>query len=552
MSELGGFPTPPAPPLATPARSTRNWPLILGATLVASLLLITGGVLIVKAREPHNQLRALDRPIEHPERVLRRAELYLESLEEGPRIEASELAIADDAACWFSYPSGKAEPNKFLRCGPILYADSAPDAYWINLPVEFRRSGDATMVSPNSGKIAPHRTYTLNSDEKLIRPDRNPPDVDAIRLHRPGAKAAREGSLAVVDPEDIAAPLDHTPDDGRLRGYNLGVDVQAWGYTDRVRLPRLDTQPTAVYEPPKGQRWLLVGVNAVVAAPSDQFSSEPTTRFSLAVGDKRVQLPEDELVDVAADRERPRRRPLRMTTDDPGSFDAVIVVGVPTGTDDLALVATDDGLTQEWAFSTGKRSGKSPTVLYRDPDELLYEIGETFTLPYEARSAFDMPAQDFGDLGTIPAIDDSSDFGEVELKVELDAASLSYSVPVPTPQGVKAQRASAPDKALLTLGRIETGWGDFMHELYRLKPGDAVVTLADGTKIPAQLPAGQAVSEFAPENFTGGTLVWEVPADLTKATLTITPSRQANVADTFTIDFRGGKIEIPLEFRKRD
>jgi hypothetical protein len=111
MTDFGSFPAPPAPPIAPQPRSTRNWPLIAGTGLAAVLLVITGGVLIIKASKPHNQLRALDRPIDHPERVLRRAELYLDGLEDNPRVGASDLVIADDAACWFSYADGKKEPN---------------------------------------------------------------------------------------------------------------------------------------------------------------------------------------------------------------------------------------------------------------------------------------------------------------------------------------------------------------------------------------------------------------------------------------------------------
>lgn len=115
------------------------------------------------------------------------AEEVLVAAEGAMRAEATTKTanVADHAGCWFSYPDEEAsEPNPFLRCGPVLFAESTADAPWMTYAIDFFPAGKMDWQA-SLGDLT-EQSSRLAEGESLRRPDgREPPEAVALDVPAP-------------------------------------------------------------------------------------------------------------------------------------------------------------------------------------------------------------------------------------------------------------------------------------------------------------------------------------------------------------------------------
>lgn len=506
--------------------------VVLVAVLVVVLVLVLrdgGGV----------ELRARGAPIEDASATLREAEERVGTLLQDAQETGAESATDDGAACWYSYPGADAEPNEFLRCGPVAFADSEPDTHWLEVPVSFRSDGDTTRVAV--GNTVSRRTHALASGEDLLRPNgASPPAPETIDLERPAATAAEPGFAGAMVPEDVMIGLDQ-PEDGRVNGVAHSSEIVVLGTTDRVRLPDERFDGLTVFEAAEGERWLVFGL----AADREPLALERID-YAVAVGEGRRSL-----------------RELSPPWDTGSVDEQLFAVSVPADGETVTLVVDDEVVEQSWSFTDERRTDDAIAVLYRDEDSRSVDVGEQFTLPYAVEDRLAAPGVPaFGEFEAVPGIDNSRSFGEVELSVEIAEARLGYAVEIVDFAGdlsgeTTMATASGPDRALLFLDGVRGRWGAIEHEDFALTAEDAVLTLDDGTEINAIRIGAGVVESSGPGDTAGlggslplfrGVPVWDVPADIESATVTIRPGTGDAFFGNANLDFQDGVIQFELDF----
>lgn len=491
-----GFPTP------GPVRRRRRW--LAALIVVAVVALGVAAVVVISGGDDGSDIEALGADIGNAVAAVAEAEQVARDF-----AEAEGAAIADDLRCWFSYPTPDAtEPNSFLRCGPILFVDSDADEFWITVSVTFEAGPESTIASV--GTVVETETTGLEADEELVRPDGgSPPRPDDVDLEPPPPPPADAGFIQVTEGSPLI-DLEEQPEDGRLNGKSYRLEVDGFSYTDRVVLPSEDDfagGEDQVFSAASGEQWLVAQFTVDSFAVWDQAAAE----FALVVDGSRRDL--GELADPFSE--------------DTRSW--VLTASVPTDADEVALVASEVELEQTWSFVDERRSDEAPEVLYRDEQSLATDVNQQFSLPFAVDDV-----ENFSD----------SPFGDQQASLSIGGVELHYMV---EDGNGRVHTASGSDRALMYLTDVEATLGhnaaSFGGVGYTVLPQNMVAVLADGTEVTAT-----RLSEDG-SYMVGGFVVWDVPADIETATITITPGRGTNIEYTSEIiDFQDEAASFEVDF----
>lgn len=525
-------PGPPAPP--QPARRPGQ-PLVKPVVLIAAaavLAVLVGAAAIAVFVLPPDDLQAEGAPIYNAKPALHSAEDMVEWELESGEAEYGAAAV-DKVSCWFAYADGEDSPEDDLWCGPVMYADSAPGTHWLKVPVGFSRERGRMMAS--AGMVESRRTFAQPEDLDLRRPDgRSAPDEDDIDLERPDAEHAASGTVAVMATDQVMVDLD-APDDGAVVGVGYRWDVVGTGSAERAYTGASPGERATALAAADNEEWLLF---EVTGEPTGNAMDPPDPAFTVVVdGEQRV--PVSDHVEV-------------------GAGENVVAVSVPADAEDVALEVNDGVVAQTWSFTDETRSG-APQVLYRDEEDRVAQVGQDFTLPYSVRDLnpiAPLAPADFGEYGYVPGFpghDMSRPFGELSADLHVGVARLDYAMEVsaePWPDTTYLG-AGAPDRALLYLTDIDVNWSELGYAGYLIPPEDAVLTLPDGSQIPATRvgTAQTSIIDFglnASGLGNGTDLYWNVPADFEQGTITLTFLAQED--GLYELDFQGATVTFDVEF----
>lgn len=447
----------------------------------------------------------------------------------------STLVAYEDISCWYSYGAGQDEPSEVARCGPVVFADSVVGTHWLELPLRFigRPGGEQVQI----GLPESRRTTGLATGERLWRPDGEAaPSPDDIDLERPSVAAAPGSAVYDLLPHDLMITPTQ-PDDGLLTGSGFTTEIIGYGTTDRMTVisespigpdvygatPEVFGAPGEVRAAPIGQEWLIFELQHDL----QRWSDVPEPVHSLEVDGTTYPVT---LHWVAGN-------------DGAGGTFGVLV---PEGTDEVTLVVADGGMELRRSFgpsTTGDGSG--PSVLTRDPETRL-AAGATVSVPYTA-------TDDLGDGGATS--------GDLTLRV--DEAHLDYTVEVETGlvtgnANVQQLTADAPDRALLYLAHVEVSWSSINDIPHDVDADQIELVLEDGTVAepwpmtndrydPALLTDLDDPGNYYPVLGLTQLPVWNVPADIERATLRLTP-HDDEPDDLTTYDYQGASIDLTLNF----
>jgi hypothetical protein len=260
-----------------------------------------------------------------------------------------------------------------------------------------------------------------------------------------------------------------SPDDGRLRNYGVGVDVVDFGSGDVVDAGG-DLQYGA------GEDATLLAFRLRVTPTIEELGSKVTATVS--VDGRQRSLPDFEYALSTAGEDQTLQ----------------YLVAVPTDRREVELELKYAGVAQTFDLLEGERTGEQPDILYRSDDAPSVYV-ENLT-----------PSK-------IAVVNEEGDQGSYVVRVT--RAELTYFTPelgdVPGGQ----------DKAWLVVTYEPIGEG--VLEGSSPSARACVVpfsgfTLKDGTATYPVVDQHSSMKEFEPEQ----TLVFEVPADLTTATLELT------------------------------
>lgn len=535
-----GFPYPTQPASKQGGSRAAIVALVVAAVAAVGLVGVVGLILLNGASE--EELEARGAPMENASAALREAEEMLDMLVSAAGSQG-EVTTDGRVSCWFSYQEGGPDPDDYLRCGPLAFADSEPDTYWLRLPVSYREGEDGTRVVV--GQVDSIRTVAVEPDEELRRHDgKKVPSPDQLDLERPPATPAEPGALGVLPASAVMVDLTE-PDDGRLVGVGYRWEVLGSAATDRVRLLEERLGRTTVFSAPDGDHWLLFRVSRDQDMGMASLAETELDYTIVVDGDDHLSL--NEIVDDAT------------LLDD----EAVFAVLVPEEADEVELAINDGLVEQSWSFTGQERSGDTPAVLYREAGSLTADIDQELVLPYGARDLNPIPGYpslDLGD-GTVlpgdPGLDLSRPFGDLELTLRFDEARLHYGVQTSPFENPRPHTASGPDRALLYLTTSELTWDEEIPYFGSMGT-EGVLVLEDGTEIAAtrlvetndDLMNGGVQdlgSALEPGTSVFDGLVWDVPADIESATVKIT-FRSINDGDFWELDFQDAVVELEMDF----
>lgn len=303
---------------------------------------------------------------------------------------------------------------------------------------------------------------------------------------QPGTTAA-PGTIEVLNTPGIAL---HIPADGRVHGDGFAAQVTGYRFANQVGYG-----PSTV-KAAHGQRLLVFGLEGAPLAPQTDSQGDITPAVSA-------------LLDVDG-----AQQPLPAAGNDPAaagndSSPTYFLASIPSAATDVALDLSSQGFTQTFSFTAGARQGPQPAVLYRAQSswEATDPVGQTITM------ATPDPAENVSDA----AID-----------VILTSANLTWFGP-----DSPSHNPPSPDQAWLVLdmksqphstAALATGYE--LDYLSTLGPSQVTLTLPGQ---PAPVPAtiagkgGPADESQDQSGFFGGVYYWQVPADLTAATVEVTP-----------------------------
>lgn len=295
------------------------------------------------------------------------------------------------------------------------------------------------------------------------------------------AATAVPDSVVAVESPGIAL---HIPADGRINGDGFAAEVTGYRFASRVGFG------ASTIAAPHGQRLLVFALQgAPLASGTDSNGNPtPTVRALLAVDGAQEALPPPASNDRGPD---------------------YFMASIPSDAADVELQLSRQGFTQTFSFTAGGRRGAQPTVLYR--------------------TASDWEATDpVGQTVTMATPDPAENLPSAAIDVTLSSASLTWFGPAGT-----ADYPADPGQAWLVLdlssqahSTAALATGETLDYLSTL-PASAVTLTIPGQAqpIPAELTGqgGPADESTDQSGFLGGVYYWPVPADLTTASVKITP-----------------------------
>ncbi len=417
-------------------------------------------------------------------------EVLMELISTG-ETEMDETAGADganlyiDAHCFLSkQDESAAAVQSFLRCGPVLFVD-APDekAAWMTMAFSADTEGERTRevtdrAIGDSGAtiISVHHNDTLERGEHLFRPDGMKPSEESLEFPDPPAPdpddpSAGAGSAATV-PTDYAQVTDRDigvelePVDEQIIGLGFTMDLEGWATEKRI------TEGESVTVAPKGHELLVV---AYSWDTTESYGySNPSFAISVDGTSRSVDLP---------------------------SGTGTLVAAVPEDAEDLGINAAEDTLDQTLSLSTGERSGDTPAIIYRDPASRSVSVNSTIQMPM-----------------TDVCLNDGCGPSEgLQTQLVLGRAELVWTQSLSDLAGYDASDAapSDTDSAFLVLEvtNYDVVGPSVSYRVNNPQLNAEMITLsADGETYKAQ--SGTSLP---------GYIAFEVPAEITEATLTIAP-----------------------------
>jgi hypothetical protein len=399
--------------------------------------------------------------------------------------EADDANLSSEAHCFLSKRKESAEAvQSFLRCGPVLFVD-APDeeARWMTMAFYADTEGererevtDRAIGDSGATIVSVQRNDTLDRDEHLFRPDGVKPSDEALEFPDPpapdpGDPSADGGSAATV-PTDYAEVtdgqigVDLEAVDKKVIGLGFTMDIE--GYATEKRL----TEGESVIVAPKGHELLVVRYSWDT---TESYSySNPAFAVSVDGTNRSVNLP---------------------------SGSGTLIAAVPEDAEDLGINAAEDTLDQTLSLTTGERSGDTPAIIYRDPASRTVSVNSTIQMPMT-----DVCLNE--GCGPSEGLQTQLVLGRGELVWTQSSSDLA---------GYEASDAapSDTDSAFLVL---EVTNYDVVGPSVRYRVNNPQLS-ADMISLSAD---GETYKAQSGTNLPGY-IAFEVPADLTEATLTITP-----------------------------
>lgn len=275
------------------------------------------------------------------------------------------------------------------------------------------------------------------------------------------------GTGEVVRADKLDGIRLESPDDGAVRSYGVAAEVLDFGTADVV-----DAGSGAQYGADEDST--LLAFRLRVTPFADDLSEKVTATVS--VDGRQRSLPDFEY-----------------SIGTRGEDQTVqYLVGVPNDRREVELELKYADFAQQFDLLEGRRTGEQPGILYRSPDEPSVYV-ENLT-----------PAK-------LPVVNEDDEPGSYVVAVT--RAELAYFT------AELGEQPGADDKAWLTVTYEPTGDGsmdDVSGPSGCVLPFAAFTLTAGGETYPV-VDKHSAMEEFEPEKV----LVFEVPADLTEATLTV-------------------------------
>ena len=287
-----------APPLVRRRKSPVRPLLIVGAALLAALLVV-GGLFLFR----DDPLTLDDRTVSDPDGVLAEADDALAAY-----TESRHGATSEDSRCWFELTdAGGDAVRDALVCGPVLFVDGDAARSWLSFPVTAEADGDEVRLTVAPEPADPEPGTRPDAD-LLHRPDGGDPPEGSGGLEVPGPLRAEPGSAIPGPFEDVAWAPPATA--GLLSGPGASIALTGLATPDRVG------SGDGARRAAEGERLLAVqyavgpGEGLTTAAPrvtyvvddADPVPVEPSLLTPGSTVEAALSVPEDaEVVDLVVD-----------------------------------------------------------------------------------------------------------------------------------------------------------------------------------------------------------------------------------------------------------
>ncbi len=331
----------------------------------------------------------------------------------------------------------------------------------------------------------------------------------------PSVTVAADSVRALSDPGTTLA----IPADGRLRGYRFAGQI-----TGVATGSRLDTSGTVLAAGPGQQLW---DFGLEWSAGTDNSGSPQPVTATLIVDGTRIAIPTN-----APSGTQSAVAGFAQTATGANSAPGYWLASVPKTATDVAVELASAGYAQTFSLTRMTREGPQPPVLYRDPAS--WQVSE----PLAAEHDIATPDPD----GYTP---------NAVLPVSLSGVTLTWFGP-DRPGDIPADPQQAwliPKLNSLTYTNSGTGM------CFPSLPGsDLTLTVPGEPPIPATTFPGLGTDRPSYGAFTDG-YAFQVPANITTATLTVTPGTMAtateNCAINVTVTATGSAV-FPLNIPAAD
>jgi hypothetical protein len=279
------------------------------------------------------------------------------------------------------------------------------------------------------------------------------------------------GSITALQSPGIAL---YSPVDGRLDGDGFALDVTGYRFAYQVGYG------PSVQEAAPEQALLVFGLSG----------TGPDVTANLEVDGQGEALPS--------------------ATTSNASTPSYFLASVPVDANDVALELSADGFSQTFSFTTGRREGLQPAVLYRGQGRW-------------------QQVDNIGQVSYVETPDKVDGLMYDRVEVTLTAATLTYFLP-----GTDATPTS-PSKAWVVLSGSAMpnlapdnpgGMSEFLINYMKTLPGsDLTLTLPGQKPMPAMLTGQGGSDDESGQNggwgLFGGDYYWQVPAGIVSATLKV-------------------------------